>query len=155
MPPSIPDLDPRLPAWIPMPVLLAGVGCLGRSCCSLHLRGRGVAPVAGRHSVGDGPDVVLTSDHQRATREPAFPTPVPGQERRCADLRLHEWEEVLTFTSASLAHHRFTASGLQHFVTGGAAICCPKQADPLCYLAGASTTARALLRGCQLAARQV
>ncbi len=54
----------------------------------------GDVAIVGRHySVCNGPDAVLTSARQRVTREPAFHTPVPGQERRRADIRLHALEE--------------------------------------------------------------
>eukprot|EP00884_Botryococcus_braunii_P010246 jgi/Botrbrau1/19222/Bobra.0077s0122.1 len=50
---------------------------------AVHCTSGGDVAIVGRHySVRNGLDAVLTSARQRVTRRPAFPTPVPGQERR-------------------------------------------------------------------------
>jgi hypothetical protein len=101
-------------------VVLEGVGCLRRPCCPLHLRGD--AAIVGRHySICNGLDAVRTSARQRVTQEPAFPTPVPGQERRRADLRLHAWKEGRRTHSCQLAALR---------AGWGRRARCPRQAYP-------------------------
>ncbi len=61
---------------------------------AVHCTSGGDVAVVGRHySVRNGLHAVLTSARQRVTREPTFPTTVPGQECRRADPRLHGWEE--------------------------------------------------------------
>eukprot|EP00884_Botryococcus_braunii_P008197 jgi/Botrbrau1/17379/Bobra.0494s0004.1 len=121
LPPSISILDPHLPAGVPMPVLLEGVGCLGRPCCPLRFRGGDVAIVGRHYSVRNGLDAVLTAARQQVLREPAFPTPVPCQERRRADLRLHAWEEGRDLYIDIVGSSPLTVANLQHFETGGAA----------------------------------
>jgi hypothetical protein len=82
----------------------------------------GDVAIIGRHySVRNGLDAVLTSACQRVTREPAFPTPVPGQERRRADLRLHAWEERRDLYIDIVCSSPLTVANLLHFVPGGAA----------------------------------
>eukprot|EP00884_Botryococcus_braunii_P002467 jgi/Botrbrau1/12220/Bobra.0197s0013.1 len=91
----------RLQYQLLIPIFHPGSQC---PCClreldvwgdhAVHCTSGGDVAIVGRHySVRNGLDAVLTSARQRVTREPAFPTPVPGQERRRADLRLHAWEE--------------------------------------------------------------
>jgi hypothetical protein len=90
---------------------------------AVHCTSGGDVAIVGRHySVRNGLDAVLTSARQRVTREPAFPTPVPGQERRRADLRLHAWEEGRDLYIDIVGSSPLTAANLQHFVPGGAAV---------------------------------
>eukprot|EP00884_Botryococcus_braunii_P012210 jgi/Botrbrau1/20990/Bobra.0144s0009.1 len=97
-----------------MLVLLEGFGCLGRPCCSLHLRGN-VAIVGRQYSVHNGLYAFLTSAHQRVTWEPTFTTSVPGQERRRADLRLHAWEEGRDLFFDIVGSSPRTVGNLQHW----------------------------------------
>eukprot|EP00884_Botryococcus_braunii_P022649 jgi/Botrbrau1/9068/Bobra.0376s0038.1 len=83
--------------------------------------GENVALVGRHYSVRNGLDAVLTSARQRVTPEPAFPTPVPGQERSRADLRLHAWEEGRDLYIDIVGSSPLTVANLQHFVPGGAA----------------------------------
>eukprot|EP00884_Botryococcus_braunii_P013276 jgi/Botrbrau1/2194/Bobra.101_2s0025.1 len=88
---------------------------------TVHCTSREDVAIVGRHySVHNGLDAVLTSAHQRVTREPAFPTPVPGQERRRADLRLHAWEEGRDLYIDIVGSSPLTVANLLHFVPGGA-----------------------------------
>ncbi len=81
-----------------------------------------MAIVGRQYSVRNGLDAGLTSARQRVTREPPFPTPVPGHERRRADLRLHGWEEGLTALYVDVVGSSpLNVANLQHFVPGGAA----------------------------------
>jgi hypothetical protein len=90
---------------------------------AVHCTSGGDVAIVGRHyAVRNGLDAVLTSARQRVTREPAFPTPVPGQERRRADLRLHAWEEGRDLYVDVVGSSPLTAANLQHFVPGGAAM---------------------------------
>eukprot|EP00884_Botryococcus_braunii_P004734 jgi/Botrbrau1/14261/Bobra.113_2s0007.1 len=79
----------RLPYQLLIPIFHPGSQC---PCClreldvwgdhAVHCTSGGDVAIVGRHySVRNGLDAVLTSARQRVTREPAFPTPVPGQER--------------------------------------------------------------------------
>jgi hypothetical protein len=130
-----------------MPVLLAGLGDLGRPCYPLPLR-ENVAIVSRHYSIRNGLDAVLTSARQQVTWEPAFPTPVPGQERRCASLRRHACEEARDLYIDIVGSSPLTAADLQHLVLGGAAARAAQ--DKLTRYAvfagqqrhGASTTAR-------------
>lgn len=89
---------------------------------AVHCTSGGDVAIVGRHySVRNGLDIVLTSARQRVTREPAFPTPVPGHERRRADLRLHGWEEGRDLYVDVVGSSPLTVANLQHFVPGGAA----------------------------------
>eukprot|EP00884_Botryococcus_braunii_P006577 jgi/Botrbrau1/15920/Bobra.40_1s0100.1 len=58
-------------------------------CTSRREGGGGCVDSRPHYSIRMGLDAVLTSARQGVTREPAFPTPLPDQERRRADLRLH------------------------------------------------------------------
>ena len=90
---------------------------------AVHCTSGGDIAIVGRHySVRNGLDAVLTSARQRVTREPAFPTPVPGQERRRADLRLHAWEEGRDLYLDIVGSSPLTVANLQHFRPGGAAV---------------------------------
>ena len=89
---------------------------------AVHCTSGGDVAIVGRHySVRNGLDAVLTSARQRVTREPPFPTPVPGHERRRADLRLHGWEEGRDLYVDVVGSSPLTVANLQHFVPGGAA----------------------------------
>ena len=89
---------------------------------AVHCTSGGDVAIVGRHySVRNGLDIVLTSARQRVTREPAFPTPVPGHERRRADRRLHAWEEGRDLYVDVVGSSPLTVANLQHFVPGGAA----------------------------------
>jgi hypothetical protein len=76
-----------------MSLVLEGLAVWGDQV--VHCTSGGDVASVGRHDLNarNGLNAVLTSARQRLTREPAFPIPVPGQERRCAVLRLHAWEE--------------------------------------------------------------
>jgi hypothetical protein len=90
---------------------------------AVHCTSGGDVAIVGRHySVRNGLDAVLTSARQRVTREPTFPTPVPGQERRRADLRLHAWEDGRDLYIDIVGSSPLTVANLQHFVPGGAAM---------------------------------
>lgn len=90
---------------------------------AVHCTSGGDIAIVGRHySVRNGLDAVLTSARQRVTREPSFPTPVPGQERRRADLRLHAWEEGRDLYLDIVGTSPLTVANLQHFRPGGAAV---------------------------------
>ena len=119
----------RLQYQLLIPIFQEGSQC---PCClreldvwgdhAVHCTSGGDVAIIGRHySVRNGLDAVLTSARQRVTREPAFPTPVPGQERRRADLRLHAWEEGRDLYIDIVGSSPLTTANLQHFVPGGAA----------------------------------
>eukprot|EP00884_Botryococcus_braunii_P020866 jgi/Botrbrau1/7463/Bobra.0095s0002.1 len=74
-----------------------------------------------QYSVRKGLNAVLTSAHQRVTLEPAFPTPVPGEERRRAELWLHAGEEGRNLYVGIVGSSPLTPANLQHFIAGGAA----------------------------------
>jgi hypothetical protein len=119
----------RLQYQLLIPIFQPGSQC---PCClreldvwgdhAVHCTSGGDVAIVGRHySVRNGLDAVLTSAGQRVTREPAFPTPVPGQERRRADLRLHAWEEGRDLYIDIVGSSPLTVANLLHFVPGGAA----------------------------------
>eukprot|EP00884_Botryococcus_braunii_P000165 jgi/Botrbrau1/10149/Bobra.0121s0001.1 len=119
----------RLQYQLLIPIFHPGSQC---PCClreldvwgdhAVHCTSGGDVAIVGRHySVRNGLDAVLTSARQRVTREPAFPTPVPGQERRRADLRLHAWEEGRDLYIDIVGSSPLTVANLLHFVPGGAA----------------------------------
>jgi hypothetical protein len=119
----------RLQYQLLIPIFQPGSQC---PCClreldvwgdhAVHCTSGGDVAIVGRHySVRNGLDAVLTSARQRVTREPAFPTPVPGQERRRADLRLHAWEEGRDLYIDIVGSSPLTVANLLHFVPGGAA----------------------------------
>jgi hypothetical protein len=119
----------RLQYQLLIPIFQPGSQC---PCClreldvwgdhAVHCTSGGDVAIVGRHySVRNGLDAVLTSARQRVTREPAFPTPVPGQERRRADFRLHAWEEGRDLYIDIVGSSPLTVANLLHFVPGGAA----------------------------------
>jgi hypothetical protein len=120
----------RLQYQLLIPIFQPGSQC---PCClreldvwgdhAVHCTSGGDVAIVGRHYfVRNGLDAVLTSARQRVTREPAFPTPVPGQERRRADLRLHAWEEGRDLYIDIVGSSPLTVANLLHFVPGGAAV---------------------------------
>eukprot|EP00884_Botryococcus_braunii_P013095 jgi/Botrbrau1/21787/Bobra.0190s0014.1 len=119
----------RLQYQLLIPIFQPGSQC---PCClreldvwgdhAVHCTSGGDVAIVGRHySVRNGLDAVLISARQRVTREPAFPTPVPGQERRRTDLRLHAWEEGRDLYIDIVGSSPLTVANLLHFVPGGAA----------------------------------
>jgi hypothetical protein len=119
----------RLQYQLLIPIFQEGSQC---PCClreldvwkdrAVHCTSGGDVTTTGRHySLRNGLDAVLTSARERVTREPAFPTPVPGQERRRADLCLNAWEEGRDLYIDIVGSSPLTTVNLQHFVPGGAA----------------------------------
>jgi hypothetical protein len=89
---------------------------------AVHCTSGGDVAIVGRHYfVQNGLHRMFTSARQRVTREPSFPTPVPGQERRRADLRLHAWEDGRDLFLDIVGSSPLTTANLQNFVPGGAA----------------------------------
>jgi hypothetical protein len=104
-----------------------------------------VAIVGRNYSVRNGLDAVLTSARQRVTGEPAFPTPVPGQERRRTDLRLDAWEEgrdlYIDIVGSCSLTVRLSCQLAALSAGLGRRARCPRQADSLCCLTVASGAA--------------